>query len=414
MRRLIDWFDRNLTGITIAFLIAAMMLIYLAPNIVITVPAGNVGVLWKRFDDGTVTDRYYREGYQFILPWDQLLTYDARVQRVNQDFDVITSNGLTIGANISYRFRINRQWAGLLHKYLGPDYVNTVLSPKVGAIARAEGAKYSPVQIFSTNREDVEKAILDLTRQQVALVTADILATEAEERKARGLPSLDQVMPTEPKNAIHLMDILFRSITLPPLVREAIERKEEQFHVNQEYEYRLDREHKESQRKAVEAKGIQEFQRIINEGITDEYLRWKGIDATLQLALSQNSKIVVIGSGKDGLPLILGPLGNDVPATPPAPPAPANNNAAQNSAAQTDAEASLIDGPPAAQLMGGGASGAGGSGGQATASQSGTGGSASVPSSGTRSSPSLPPTASSNTPSTPATPPGPNQPAPQR
>lgn len=332
MRRLIDWLDRNLTGFTVVFLIAALLLIYLAPNIVRTVPAGNVGVLWKRFESGTVTDAYYREGYRVIFPWDQLLTYDARVQRVSQDYDVITSNGLTIAANISFRFRINRQWAGLLHKYLGPDYVDTVLSPKVGAIARAEGAKYSPVQIYSTNREEVEDAILNLTRKQVANVTADILATEEEERKARGLPSLDTVMPTEPKNAIHLMDVLFRSIKLPASVVQAIERKEEQFHVNKEYEYRLDREHKESQRKTIEAKGIQEFQRIINEGITEEYLRWKGIDATLSLAQSNNSKVVVIGSSKDGLPLILGPLSGSASPASGAPAATPPANAGQNSA----------------------------------------------------------------------------------
>ena len=106
---------------------------------------------------------------------------------------------------------------------------------------------------------------------------------------------------------VRLHDISFRSVTLPHLVKKAIERKEEQFHINLEYDFRLDRERKESERKAIEARGIQSFQRIVSDGITDAYLRWKGIDATLQLAQSNNSKIVLIGSGKTGRQSSLAP-----------------------------------------------------------------------------------------------------------
>ena len=192
-----------------------------------------------------------------------------------------------------------------------------MLIPKIGAIARAEAAKYSPVHLYSTNREDVEKAILAVAREQLVQVTRDVLSSESEERKARHLPTLPEA--SEP--IVNLQDVLFRSVTLPHLVQAAIERKEEQFHVNLEYNFRLDRERKESERKAIEARGIQEFQRIVSDGITDAYLRWKGIDATLQLAHSNNSKIVIIGSGKDGLPIILNPFEGE--ARPGAHPAPA-------------------------------------------------------------------------------------------
>ena len=308
MDRLKQFLLRNLTGFTSLFIVFVFLLIYFAPNIIITVPAGHVGVLWKRFDDGTVTNRFYREGNQFILPWNRMLIYDARILRVNEDYDIISSNGLAIGANITFRLRINRDLVGLLHKYLGPDYLQTVVIPKVGAVARAEAAKYSPVQLYSTNREEVEASILAVTREQIDQLTTTILETEELERERRGISPLKVSASDEPPTVIRLHDILFRSITLPALVRDAIERKEQQYHVNLEYDFRLDRERKESERKAIEAQGIQQFQRVVSDGITDAYLRWKGIDATLQLALSNNSKIVVIGSGKDGLPIILGPF----------------------------------------------------------------------------------------------------------
>ena len=322
---------RNLPGITVTVMIFAFLLIYFAPNSVITIPAGFVGVLWKRFESGTVTDRFYREGNRFILPWNKIVTYDARMQRVNENYDIISANGLTIGANITVRYRIARERVGLLHKYLGPDYLTTILMPKIGAIARAEAAKYSPVQLYSTHREDVEEAILILSRRQLEAVTDDVIATERAQRSADGLPDL----AGGPVTLIDLHDVMFRSIALPPLVRDAIERKEEQYHVNLEYDFRIDRERKESERKAIEARGIQEFQRIVNDGITDAYLRWKGIDATLQLALSNNSKIVVIGSGQDGLPIILGPIEGGGP------------NAGQPSI-EVDPRSSPSSGPPAA------------------------------------------------------------------
>ena len=230
------------------------------------------------------------------------------MQRVSEDYDIISSNGLAIGVNITFRYRVSRKRIGLLHKYLGPNYLNTVLIPKIGAIARAEAAKYSPVQLYSTNRGDVEEGILTAVKRQMIQVTKDVISTEAKERAARRLPPL----PDEPDPIVRLHDISFRSVTLPHLVKKAIERKEEQFHINLEYNFRLDRERKESERKAIEARGIQSFQRIVSDGITDAYLRWKGIDATLQLAQSNNSKIVLIGSGKDGLPIILGPLDSGV------------------------------------------------------------------------------------------------------
>src|SRR5207248_5101440 len=78
------------------------------------------------------------------------------------------------------------------------------------------------------------------------------------------------------------------------------------YYISEEYKFRVAREIRESERKKIEAEGIREFQQIVSQGISDSYLRWRGIEATVQLAQSPNSKIVIVGSGKDGLPIILG------------------------------------------------------------------------------------------------------------
>ena len=112
------------------------------------------------------------------------------------------------------------------------------------------------------------------------------------------------------QNSIQILDTLVLSIELPPAIVAAINRQTEQFYQIQEYKYRVEREVEEAKRKQVEANGIAAFQRTVSKGISDSYLRWRGIEATLALAQSRNAKVVIIGSGKEGLPIILGNMGN--------------------------------------------------------------------------------------------------------
>ena len=112
------------------------------------------------------------------------------------------------------------------------------------------------------------------------------------------------------QNSIQLLDTLVLGIELPPEIVAAINRQTQQYYEIQEYKYRVEREAQELTRKQIEANGIAAFQRTVSEGISDSYLRWRGIEATLALAQSRNSKIVIIGSGKDGLPIILGNVDN--------------------------------------------------------------------------------------------------------
>jgi len=148
-----------------------------------------------------------------------------------------------------------------------------------------------------------------------------------------------------------IYDTLVLGLELPPAVNAAINRKIEQYYLVQEYAFRVDREKKESERKQIEANGIRDFQKTVSQGISDSYVRWRGIEATLQLAQSPNTKIVIIGSGKDGLPVILGNV--DGPTTAPSP---ATTPAPNPAATKTPAATPLSDNSEAAKQKPAGAS----------------------------------------------------------
>jgi regulator of protease activity HflC (stomatin/prohibitin superfamily) len=278
----------------VGLFVLVFLFAYFANNIVYTIEAGNVGVLWKRFGGGTVLDATLPEGLHLVWPWDKVFIYDVRLRQLSQDFDVLSSDGLKLTVNMAYRFQLNEPEVPTLHKFIGPNYADVMLSADIGAQARDIFSQNTPEEIFSDRRVEIKNAIAEAVTRNL----------------------VEQFNPPGRKNVvfINLEALLIRSITLPPTVQAAIERKNEQLQLNQEYDYRLLREAKESQRKRIEAQGIKEFQDIISRGITDSYLRWRGIEATLELARSNNSKIVVIGAGKEGLPIILGNV--DAPNAP--------------------------------------------------------------------------------------------------
>jgi regulator of protease activity HflC (stomatin/prohibitin superfamily) len=293
------WLDRNLMRITVAVMVAAFLFLLLINRIVVTVPAGHAGVLWKRFGGGTVVDRIYGEGIRLILPWNEMTIYDMRFQHVQDEYEVVDRDGLRMTLAISTRLRLVPEFLGYLHQDVGPNYLDVVLRPEVGSHARTIVAEYTAEDVYATKRAAIEDQILDRVRK-------DIVVHGREQRTAWDF--------------IQVEDILIRTITLPPLVAAAIEQKIQQFHVVKEWQFRLQREELESQRKAIEAEGIRQFQAKVAPGISDQYLKWKGIDATLKLAESPNAKTVIIGSGPTGLPVILGSEGAPPPVRPgPAP-----------------------------------------------------------------------------------------------
>jgi regulator of protease activity HflC (stomatin/prohibitin superfamily) len=293
--------DRRLPGVVIFLMVATLVIVVLLPHIVVTVPSGQVGVLWKRFARGTVLDprQLKDEGLHLILPWDKLFLYDLRVQSLTDTYNAISRDGVNLNVTLNIRFRLRRSSVPILHQVIGPDYTK-LLGPQVASEMREVIAEYNAEQVYSTARQEIQDKIR---------------ATAVEKLGRKTMDTTDPAdMPDAASmgDAVTLFDTLLYGIELPAAVVQAINRKTEQYYVAQEYEFRLDRERKESERKAIEAQGIHEFQQIVSQGISDSYLRWRGVEATLQLAQSNNSKVVIIGGGKDGLPIILGNV--DTPA----------------------------------------------------------------------------------------------------
>lgn len=281
---------RQLTTICIGLFFCVLALIALAPSIFITIPPGHVGVLWQRFFGGTVVDSTYSEGMHMIFPWDEMFIYDARLQNAARVYDTISSDGLAMQVDIAVRYRINPDAVGVLHKFIGPNYAEILVYPEIGSHARELISRYSPEQLYTETR---------------AFIQAEIFERMVNEL---GSASVNQSLQGK---LVTVEDVLIRSIKLPDRVAEAIERKSEQQQVMLEYDFRLARENKERERKRIEAEGIRDFQDVVARTITPEYLRLRGIEATMALATSPNSKTLIIG-GKDGLPVILN-TGPDTP-----------------------------------------------------------------------------------------------------
>jgi len=353
-RRRVGWWrslGRHLPGLSVLLMMSLLAAVVLWPYIVITVPSGRVGVLWKRFNGldlycwcwvgrGTVLDprELREEGLHIIWPWDRLYLYDLRLQSSTQTYNAISKDGVNVGAQISVRYQLLHNSVAVMHKFIGPDYLNSVIAPEIGSQARQVISQYTAEEVY-TSRETIQKQIRDEAQKSLAANLNKLVQPEAmEQPDPRHYNGFLQ-------DAIQILDTLVLSIELPPEIVAAINRQTEQYYMIQEYKFRVQREAEESKRKQIEADGIAAFQKTVSKGISDSYLRWRGIEATLALARSSNTKIVIIGSGKDGLPII---LGNDVPAAPAATPPAGAIGAPPPSAfmPSTPPPSTLVPGPP--------------------------------------------------------------------
>ena len=275
-------------------MLVTLVAVVLFPYAAVTVPSGHAGVLWKRFGGGTVLDpRQIRdEGLHLIWPWNELFLYDLRLQSITETYNAISSDGVSLTSTMNIRFRLQRAAAPVIHQALGPNYPQLLVRPGIGSLTREVMAQYTAEQVYSTARQEIQDKIRSLAQ--------DRLSEKMMEREG------DEPYRVSLSDTVILYDTLVYGIELPVLVVNAINRKIEQYYISEEYKFRVERERRESERKKIEAEGIREFQQIVSQGISDSYLRWRGIEATLQLSQSTNSKVVIIGSAKDGLPLILG------------------------------------------------------------------------------------------------------------
>ena len=241
----------------------------------ITIPAGHKGILFKRFGGGIDKDKVYSQGFQVVAPWNDLIIYDVRTQGGEEQMEVLSKNGLNISVDLSYRFMPETSKLGFLHDEIGPDYVDRIIEPEIRSATREVIGKYLPEELYSTKREAIQVEIFEETKKSIS---AKYLTLDA---------------------------ILIREVKLPAKLKNAIEAKLEEEQLAFQYDFKLDRERKEAERKIIEAQAKADANKILNASLSDKILKDKGIEATLELASSPNSKVVIVGSGGDGLPLIL-------------------------------------------------------------------------------------------------------------
>ncbi len=267
----------KLPKVGLPILIGVVILIIIIAKSAVTIDSGEAGVLYKTFGGGVVTDEPpLGEGFHVVAPWNKVFVYEVRRQEIFEKMKVLSSNGLDIQLDASVWYKPDESALGKLHQEIGDNYLNRIILPTIRSAARSVVGRYTPEQLYSSKRDAIQEEIFEETKKIV----------EGQH--------------------IVIDEILVRDVTLPPTIKDAIERKLKQEQESLEYEFRLVTADKEAQRQIIEAQGKADANKILSASLTDKILQDKGIEATNKLAESPNSKVVIIGSGESGMPIILG------------------------------------------------------------------------------------------------------------
>jgi len=238
------------------------------------IPAGHVGVI-DFF--GKVSERTLKSGVNVVNPMARVIKMSVQTKEMREQMQVLSKEGLSIALEISVLYRLDADSAAKVYKTIaGGNFEEIILVPQFRSISRAATASFQASALYSLEREQ--------------------LAIQIQQELAKLVQPRGVIVESTP----------LRGVGLPPQLTEAIEQKQKADQESQRMEFILTKEQQEAERKRIEAQGIADFQRIVAAGISEQLLRWKGIEATLKIAESSNSKVVIIGSGKDGLPIILG------------------------------------------------------------------------------------------------------------
>ncbi len=256
----------------LASVLAVAILLLLFRSITF-IPAGHVGVVTLF---GRVTGEALREGAHLINPLARVHEMSVRTQEVKETAAVPSQEGLILRLDTSLLFRLNPSRAAEVYQTIGPEYIDVVIEPSLRSAIRGATAANSASALYTASRELVAREI-----------EGDLVKT----LKGRG---------------VIVEAVLLRDIQPPETLRQAIEAKQQAEQDALRMQFVLEKEKREAERKRIEAQGIADFQRIVTQGISEPLLQWKGIEATEKLAASPNTKVIVIGGGKSGLPLILG------------------------------------------------------------------------------------------------------------
>lgn len=240
-----------------------------------SIGAGEQGVKYSYFS-GTDLDDSYGEGFHVFFPWEQIIDYDVRVNNADEEIEVLSSNGLTIGMDVSVRYRPENGQLPQLHTTYGQGYYDRLVRPTLRSVSREVVGQFTPEELYSTRRAELQ--------EQIELQMEQAVENEYVEIEA----------------------VLIRDIELPEQIRRAIENKLEEQELIEQTRLSVQRAEQEAERKRAEAQGDADRARIIAESLSPQFLQFQGIQATRELASSNNAKVVIVGGGDSGLPVILG------------------------------------------------------------------------------------------------------------
>ena len=253
-----------------------IFVVFFGSSMFTTIHAGEKGIKFYTLGSGLDTEYTYGQGMNFHMPWDKLIVYNVKTQTLAIRVDGKDKNQVQCALAMNIIYHPLEDSIGILENQIGRDYVNTLIKPKLGDIALTVIKEYTYDQIISDKKDDVKLSIQKMMQDE--LISRNIVIEE-----------------------IKISDII-----ISDEIEKAITEKVEAEQLALKQKYVLDKELQEAERKRIEAKGIADFQQIVNRTITPQLLKWKGIEATQEIAKSQNAKVIVIGNGDGDLPIILG------------------------------------------------------------------------------------------------------------
>jgi len=266
----------SLGGFASKFLrgLGLVLLLILLFASVVSVPTGHVGVLTLF---GRVTGETLGEGMHVINPLKSVQRLSIQTQSVKESASVPSNEGLILALDTSLLFHLDRSKAAEVYQRVGANYAEKIVEPTLRAAIRAATSAHTANALYTNARELVQQQIQEELTAQLA-----------------------------PRGVI-IENVLLRDVQLPAMLKSSIEAKQQAEQDALRMSFILQKEKQEAERKRIEAQGIADFQKIVAQGISPQLLEWKGIEATEKLATSSNSKVVVVGNTRNGLPLILGP-----------------------------------------------------------------------------------------------------------
>ena len=259
------------SGAGMVIVVVVALILFLAAGPFRTVPAGNVGI--KDFF-GSVSNSTLSPGIGLVVPMTSVVRMSVQTQEIKEVAEVPSQEGLLLSLETSLLFQLDPAKAVDIYRTVGADYVGTIVEPQFRSAIREITASYEAKALYSAAREKIAGEIFDLFKRIAG------------------------------QRGIIVQQVLLRKINLPPVVANAIQEKLRREQEAEQMKFVLQKEQQEAERKRIEAQGIADFQRIVAQGLNQQLLEWKGIEATEKLASSSNAKIVIVGNSKSGLPLV--------------------------------------------------------------------------------------------------------------